>query len=142
MKKLIFAIAVFAFTFSNVYAKSEKTVPEKVKSAFNDKFSNPTDVKWDMENKKEWEAEFKLNGKEYSANFDLDGVWLETEYKVTEAQIPATIKSSLMKIYSGCSIQDVEVSETPKAKVYEIMILNGNKKMEVSFDESGKEIKD
>ncbi len=142
MRKLIMAIAVLAFTFSNVAAKSEKEVPAKVKTAFSAKFAKATDVKWDKENKTEWEAEFKMDGKEYSANYDLQGKWMETEYKITAAELPAAIKASIEKNNAGCKIKSAEISDTPKAKVYEVTILKGKKEVEVCYDESGKIIKD
>ena len=38
-----------------------------------------TDVKWGKESAKEYEAEFRLNGNNVSANFGSDGAWVETE---------------------------------------------------------------
>ncbi len=142
MKKLILSIVVLAFVSLSISAQKSKNVPENIKKAFNQKFAKATDVKWGMENKTEWEAEFKLDGKEISANYDLQGKWLETEYKITIEEIPTIIKSSIEKNNAGCKIKSADVSETPKAKVYEVMILKGKKSVEVIMDEKGKVVKE
>ncbi len=142
MKKLILSIAVLALLCANVSAQSEKNVPANVKAAFTQKFSKATDVKWGKEGKTEWEAEFKMNGKMYSANFDMKANWKETEYGITVAEIPAAIKSSIEKNNAGCKIKSADISETPKGKIYEVTLLKDKKNMEVCFDESGKVIKE
>lgn len=142
MKKLILGIAAMAMLSLTVAAQPVKNVPAKVKSAFTQKFSKATDVKWGKEGKAEWEAEFKLGGKSYSANFDNQGVWKETEYSIPDSEIPATVKTSIEKGYAAYKMKGTDVSETPKGKVYEITFVKGNKKMEVAFDTNGKVVKD
>jgi len=76
-----------------------QSVPEKVKSAFAGKFPNASSVKWDKENDEEWEAEFKMDGKEYSANFTVDGNWKETEYEIKKSEIRCGRPSK--RVYQG-----------------------------------------
>ena len=142
MKNLILVIAASALISLNVTAQTSKNVPKNVKTAFSQKFAKATDVKWGKEGKTEWEAEFKLDGKEYSANFDLEGTWIETEYKITENEIPNAVKSAIQKDYTSSKFKAAEVSETPKGKVVEVTFANGMKKMEVAFDENGKVVKE
>ncbi len=64
---LLLVTSIFAFT------SSADKAPKKVIDAFTKKFPTAKKVKWEKENDKKWEAEFKMNRKEYSANFLSDG---------------------------------------------------------------------
>jgi len=139
MKNLI--LLVVASAFISLSACAQKDAPVAVKNVFSQKFAKAIDVKWDMEGKTEWEAEFKLDGKEYSANFDLKGTWLETEYKITENEIPAAIKTVIVKDYASSKIKAAEVSDTPKGKVVEVTFTKGIKNEEICFDVNGKVVK-
>ena len=141
MKNLILVIAASALISLNVSAQTSKNVPVNVKTAFSQKFAKATDVKWDKEGKTEWEAEFKLDGKSYSANYDLKGEWLETEYAITANEIPAAVKTTIDKDYAGYKMNESEISETAKGKVYEFELVKGKSKVEVAFDINGKLIK-
>ena len=140
MKNLILGIAVSALI--SMSACAQKDVPVAVKTTFSQKFAKATEVKWDKENKTEWEAEFKLDGKEYSANFDLKGIWLETEYKITANEIPAAVKTTIDKDYAGYIMKESEISETTKGKVVEVKLTKGIKDEEICFDVNGKVIKE
>ena len=139
MKNFILVIAATAFISLSVSA--QKNVPSSVKTAFSQKFTKATDVKWGKEGKTEWEAEFKLDGKSYSANFDTKGNWAETEYSITTSEIPVAVKTTINKDYAAYKIKGTDISETPKGKVYEITFIRGTKSMEVVFDENAKVLK-
>jgi len=141
MKNLILVIAASALISLNVTAQTSKNVPKNVKTAFSQKFAKATDVKWGKEGKTEWEAEFKMDGKAYSANYDLKGEWLETEYAITVNEIPAAVKTAIDKDYAGYKMKESEISETAKGKVYEFELVKGKNKVEIAFDMNGKIIK-
>ncbi len=132
------AVILFGFT---ACGQSGKEVPAAVKSAFSQKFPDATNVKWDKENDNEWEAEFKMNGTEYSANFDNSGIWTETEYKINFKDIPEAVKTSLDNESAGAKIEASEVSETKDGKVYEFVISKGDNEMELQINATGKIIK-
>lgn len=119
----------------------KENVPGKVKTAFSQKFPNAKKVDWDKENGSEWEAEFRMNGKKYSANFDADGNWKETEYKIKKSEIPAAVSSTLENEYSGYEIEEAEISETPEGKFVEVEIENDDQEMEILFDMTGNVVK-
>lgn len=141
MKNLFLMIAVVAMFSLNACAQKNKDVPEKVKTSFNQKFPNAQKVKWDKENETEWEAEFKMNGEEYSANFNSDGTWMETEYEIEESAIPKAVQETLSTVYKGYDIEDVEVSETADGKVYEFGLEKDETDLEVAIAPSGKVVK-
>jgi hypothetical protein len=141
MKNLILVIAL-ATTYSYcAFGQTSKDVPANVKTAFAQKFPNAMKVKWEMESGKEWEAEFKLDGKEYSANFDNNGVWMETEYEISINEIPVAVKATIDKEFAGYKIEESEISETSEGKVCEFLLKNGEEKAEASIDLSGKLLK-
>jgi uncharacterized membrane protein YkoI len=115
--------------------------PAKVKDAFNKKFPQAKSISWDKENATEWEAEFKMNGKEYSANFGTDGTWKETEYEISEKELPAAVKNTLTKEFKGYEVEGAEITETSTIKAYEVEIEKGETTMEVIIDENGKVLK-
>jgi hypothetical protein len=141
MKNLLLMFAIIVVFSFSVCGQKYKNVPEKVKTAFSQKFPNATNVKWGKENSKAWEAEFKMNGKAYSANYDNNANWMETEYIITTSEIPAAIKAAIDKDYAGYCIAVSELSETTSGKVYEFLLKKGIKKIEVAFYPDGNIIK-
>lgn len=139
MKNLtLIAVLAVAFTMQSCAQKSDsKNVPEKVLSAFNAKFPDAKKVDWEMENDTEWEAEFNWNGIEYSANFSIEGQWIETEYEIKESEIPLNIRAILDQNFSDYEIEDPEIAETPSGKLYEMEIEAGEEEYEVTIDTEG-----
>lgn len=130
------ACTMFAFA-----SGPSNDVPQKVKEAFAKKFPTAKKVKWDKESETEWEAEFKMNNTEYSANFMADGTWTETEHEIDEKEIPAIVKKALSTNFPGYETEEVEISETAQGMVYEFEIEKGETEMEVAIDASGKVVK-
>jgi hypothetical protein len=79
MKKLLLIILSATLICNYVFSV---TPPEVVKKAFDKKFPASSDVTWSKENVKEWEAEFTFEGNKLSANFAVDGTWIETEQAI------------------------------------------------------------
>lgn len=116
-------------------------VPAKVKTALEQKFPNAQKVKWNKENETEWEAEFKLNGEKYSANYSTDGIWKETEHEIENSAIPANVKQSLDTEFAGYKIEEAEISETANGSVYEFAVEKDETTMEVAISPDGKVVK-
>ena len=127
MKKVTFLLAVVVMVLSQACEQTNSQVPAK--------------VKWNKENAKEWEAEFKMNGKEYSANFAPDGTWKETEYEIKKSDIPAAVKQAFDNEFAGYDIEEAEVSETADGKVYEFELKKDETEVEVAISPDGKIIK-
>jgi len=133
---------VIAFAAISINACAQKpNVPENVDKAFTQKFPDAKSVKWDKENETEWEAEFKLNGQEYSANFSTDGVWKETEHEIEKSDIPTNVKQTLDTEFAGYKIEESEISETAEGSVYEFELEKDKVKMEVAVSPDGKVLK-
>lgn len=127
----LLGLTLFAFT-------SNRSVPLRVKAAFVKKFPHVKKVKWDKESDAEWEAEFKMDGMEYSANFLEDGTWKETEHEIKIKDIPDTVKATLNSEFAGYEIEEAEISETVDGLTYEFEIEKGEEELEVAIDAQGK----
>lgn len=141
MKRAIIGIALVFAALAAVAFTTKDKVPQAVKDAFAKKFPTAKKVDWEKENDKEWEAEFKLNKVEYSANFLQDGTWKETEHEIKESEIPQAVLTSLKSNFPGYEIEEAEISETAEGTVYEFEIEKGKSEMEVTIDSNGKVIK-
>lgn len=137
MKNLMLVLAASLFISVTASAQTPKDLPAKVKTSFDQKFPGTQKVKWSKENSTEWEAEFKMSGKEYSANYNNDGTWMETEYEISVNEIPIAVSKTLGKEFPGYKLVESEISETAKGKLYEFEIKTGAKKQEVALDENG-----
>lgn len=141
MKSLKVILGVFLACTMFAFISTGDKAPQKVTDAFVKKFPNVKKVKWEKENETEWEAEFKVNKVEYSANFIEDGTWKETEHEIDEKEIPQTVKVALTKGFPGYEIEEAEISETKEGTVYEFEIEKGESEMEVAIDANGTIIK-
>jgi uncharacterized membrane protein YkoI len=143
MKKAILVIGLVfaAVTTIGFTSEDQDKVPQAVKDAFAQKFPTAEKVDWDKESATEWEAEFKMNTLEYSANFLEDGTWKETEHEIDEAEIPQVVITALRSNFPGYEIEETEMAETPQGTVYEFEIENGKTEMEVAIDPNGKVLK-
>lgn len=137
MKNIILVIAVVAFMSVTACAQNAKNLPVKVKTSFNQKFPGAQKIKWGKENATEWEAEFTLNNREYSANFNSDGNWVETEYLISEKEIPAAVSATLSHKYPGYKIKTAEITETAKGNVFAFEMLKGKTKTDATVNADG-----
>ena len=144
MKTLVVTVLFFVSACSINLAQKVKpeNVPTSVMSAFKSKFPNVTKVKWSLENANEYEAEFKLDGKGKSANFDKDGKWLETETEISRSELPKVVIDAIAKQYPGYKIEEVELAETNDIpSFYSVNIELKDKEYDIEIKSNGEIIK-
>ncbi len=132
---MILSAMLMAISFT---AFSQTNVPAAVKTAFGKKFPTAKKADWSIEGKAQWEAEFELNEKDMSANFDVQGNWKETETDLEKDEVPSTVMNVLNAQYPGYKVKDAAFTETPKFSAYEIVIKRGESKKEITIDKTGK----
>lgn len=116
----------------------EDQVPAAVRTAFTTRFPHATAVKWEQENATTYEAEFKDQGIERSANFDGKGTWTETETEIKEAELPAPVRATLARDHAGQKLKECERVETPtEGTIYEVEVLSGGQVSEVRLSGTG-----
>lgn len=139
MKKLILMIAAVSLISAGACGQTTKrNVPANAKTFLTQKFPNATNVKWGKESSKEWEVEFKVSGKNFSASFDNAGAWIESEYEIAASEVPNAVNATIQKEFAGYKITLSEISETKDGKVYEFGLVKGKDKKEVAIDPNGK----
>jgi hypothetical protein len=138
MKSLIAVFALIALLSLNLSAETSGTAPAEVTKAFSQKFPKATEVKWCKECSKEWEAEFKMDGKEFSANFDNLGKWMETEREICPSTLPKAIKKTIMQDFLGYKVVEAEATVSAKGKAYEVEFANCKQGISATFDNNGK----
>lgn len=139
MKELIIGMSLL-ITFS-FYSCDRENVPEKVKAAFIQKYPDAEEVDWDVEGEGEWEAEFELNEKEMSANFDQNGKWLETESEIEDEDLPAAVKETLNTKFKDYEVEEVEYFESPDITGFEIELEGDDGDIEVLIGKDGQILK-
>jgi hypothetical protein len=141
MKTQILILAATLVIGFTACSQSGKNAPAPVKSAFSQKFPGATRVKWGRENDREWEAEFQMSGKNYSANFSNEGTWMETEYEVSIEELPSAVKATLDRESAGLKIKLSEVTETNNEKAFEFVMRKGETRTELVIDNTGTIVK-
>jgi hypothetical protein len=135
MKKILI---LFVITTCLLFQACSQNVPTSVKNAFATKFPKATQVKWSKEKSLTYEAEFKLNGAEMSANFDEKGSWTETEIEITEQQLPDTIKKALKSNFNEFKIDEIStLEEAGKELKYELAVNKNGETIELIFSIGG-----
>lgn len=140
MKKIIFLLLGIALLSQVSFAQkvSSSKVPQAVTKTFKSKFPAASSVKWELEGA-EYEANFKINGKEMSANFDKMGAWTETETEIKVSALPATVRATLSKEFAGYKVKEASQIESAKnGSCYEAEIKKGKESFDVLFSAEGK----
>jgi len=135
MLKLKFLSLTLLVLFLISCCGKESQPPAEVQQSFNDRFSGVTEVKWEVEEDGTWEAEFEFDGMEVSAEFSVEGEWLETETEISA--IPDTIKIWIENEYPGWNIEKAELVELPDSSYYEVDIEDRTDEAELLFNRDG-----
>ncbi len=139
MKNIILMVVVAVLSISATYA--QKDVPQAAIASLKQKFPKAEKVSWDKEKNGDFEAEFKLNGKEMSVTYSAKGEWLETETGILVSDLPAPVMAAFKKEHGAAKIKEVAKIESTKPIVYEIEYKDGLKTKEVMYDAQGKSSK-
>lgn len=137
MKKsfmLTFVAGIVCCTFSFAQKLSENKVPATVKAAMAKKYPGATKITWKTE-ERDFESEFKQDGKEMSAIFDPSGTWKETETAIVFTALPQPVKQYLDQHFKGRKIKEpAMINKADGSVVYEAEVDN----TDYVFDANGK----
>ncbi|HLP49380.1 MAG TPA: PepSY-like domain-containing protein [Chitinophagales bacterium] len=138
-KFMLWAVGLLISAGLSAQKINNDKVPAAVMSAFKAKFPAVTNATWELESKTEYEASFKLNGTEVSANFDNTGKWLETETEIKIADLPAAILATLLKDFAGYKVEEAAKIESVKTgSCYEAELKKDNETFDALFAADGK----
>ena len=142
MKTYLMIATAFSSSMSaTAQNKAQITVPEAVQAAFAKQFPKAEGTTWELEDKTDYEAEFKLSGMKYSAKYDAKGTWSETEHKIKPEALPDAVKKAIAASYPEHKIKKAELAETPDGVVFEVDLEKGESELEVVFSTEGKLLK-
>ncbi len=117
--------------------KGNTKVPAAVKAAFQKDYPSVKKVSWGPE-KNDFEAEFKLNGVETSANYDKTGKRLEVETTLKTKDLPKAVLDYVAKNFPKHKITEAAKTIDSKNKVtYEAEITLKGKSSDLIFDANG-----
>lgn len=141
MKKIILVAVALISAGATGFAQIK--TPSAVTTAFQQRFPNATQIKWDKENAHEYEATFEWNGEKRSANYTDTGEWLETESPISFHELPENVKVAFNVAHQGASVKAVSKIETAKGiSKFEIEFKQGLRTFERFYTADGKEIKE
>jgi len=142
MKTYLILATTFTFGMSvSAQDNAPITVPETVKAAFTKQFPKAENAKWEMEDKTDYEVNFKQTGQKMSSKYSAQGKWMETEQGITEADLPEPVRKAIAASYADHKVEGAEKAETPEGTVYEVDLEKGEHEMEVVFNADGKVLK-
>ncbi|WP_020567374.1 PepSY-like domain-containing protein [Neolewinella persica] len=145
MKPLLFSLLALSVFLSCDGAK-ETLNPDQVPTAAQQAFAaaHPnTKVAWEAEGDGTFEAEFKMDGEEASANYSATGELLKTELEIKKNALPSAILTTIATQFSGHEIEEAARITYPDGRIaYETELANKNdKKFNVIFSAEGKLLK-
>jgi hypothetical protein len=146
MKKTMLFILTGLMSITVMAQKTEKEekdekqvdVPVIVKDAFAKDFPAVKNVNWGAEDK-DFEAEFKLDGVDWSANYNKTGQRLETETTIKNDQLPKAALDYIGKNFAGYKlVEAAKITDDKNVVKYEAGLGLDGKSIEVIFDMNGK----
>jgi hypothetical protein len=149
MNNLIIVLMISSLSISAIAQKTEKEeinkkqpeVPASVEKAFAKDYPNVKDVNWDAEGK-DFEAEFKLNGVDCSANYDKTGHLMEVETTIKSAELPNAVLDYISKNYGAYKlIATAKITDDKNVASYEAEVGLNGKSIDLVFDSNGKFVK-
>ncbi|NNE31207.1 MAG: PepSY-like domain-containing protein [Winogradskyella sp.] len=136
MKK-VFIICISLLIFNcNTHLNAQ--APEAVKKTFQAKYPGENDPDWHTDSHGYYEANFKIDGIKYRADFNADGTWVETECSIDEDELPEAIKKVIEEKYDDEEITEIErVESAKKGLFYDVEFKRKGKNKDVEFRTDG-----
>ncbi len=144
MKTTMITVAITVFAINSVKAQKvkENEVPKSVLTSFQTHFNGVKADEWEKEKNGDFEAEFKINKVEMSANFSPDGTFIEKEEEILISALPNSVEEYINKNYLGSKIQEAAKITDDSGKItYEAEIEKGKEEIELIFDVNGQFVK-
>src|ERR1043165_8989846 len=140
MKKIILSLsALLAVSAVSAQKISPDIVPAPVTEAFKAKFSIAEKTTWEIDYDK-YVADFTVGKNDFSAKFDKDGKWLETDTYIKASDLPKNIHKEVSQKYGELSAYKIEAAqkvEKEKETNYVLEVKKGEETYMLEFAENG-----
>lgn len=134
-KRLILLAVIIAMS-CNTSVKAQ--APEAVKKTFKKMYPGENDPDWHKDDHGYYEANFKIDGIKYRADYNADGTWVETETSIDENDLPKAIKKVIEDKFKDEKITEVEkVESATKGSFYDVEFKQKGKNKDVMFRADG-----
>ena len=135
MKKIIFIGLLLIFACNaGAYAQA----PDAVKKTFQAKYPGENDPDWHKDDHGYYEANFKIDGIKYRADFNEDGTWVETETSIDKKDLPEAIRKVIKENFGSEDISEIEKVESAiKGTFYDVEFKQKGKNKDIEFREDG-----
>ena len=136
MKKLFLMLAlIFIGGYASAQIVLTANVPKAVEEKFDALYPTASMVMWEKEGDN-YEADFKMDSKSYSAVFEPSGTFVQKEESIEEASLPTGVKDYLAKNYPGKKlVERIKITKADGKIMYEVEV--ESTETEFTFDESG-----
>lgn len=131
MKKKIAGLALLALILTTTtFAKNidDKQVNNKVVTAFNQKFTQASDLKWNV-TANYVEATFKMNDQFMFAYFTETGELLGISRNILVNQLPINLQADIKKVYAGSWVTELFELAKDGETTYYITLENADQKV-------------
>jgi hypothetical protein len=136
MKNLV--VQFLLATILSFISFADLVIPENVANTFRQKYPNAPEPTWEVDTNGSYEANYRIDGVKYRADFTKEGIWTETENNIDFNELPPDVRSEYLLKYSVEDFRDAEaVDSATQGIFYEIEIVSGTSKIDVMFDEKG-----
>ncbi|WP_369994596.1 PepSY-like domain-containing protein [Winogradskyella sp.] len=134
--KRLILLAVIVIMSCNTSVKAQ--APEAVKKTFKKMYPGENDPDWHKDDHGYYEANFKIDGIKYRADYNADGTWVETETSIDEDDLPKAIKKVIEDKFKDEKITEVEkVESATKGSFYDVEFKQKGKNKDVMFRADG-----
>ena len=138
MKRITLVISMLFITTITL----AQTPPNSVEKAFKNKFPTVNKAYWENENSNQWEAEFRVNKKRFTALFSSDGGWINTEAEIDTNEFPKELYQEITIRYPDFTLLEVCKIETSKNETfYEAKIKTQKGKRKIFMKNDGTFVK-
>jgi uncharacterized membrane protein YkoI len=147
MKKLFLSLLLAAAIVPAAMAQQKEKVklnpndvPQAVKTAFQNAYSNASDVEWKMMGAN-YKVRFEINDKDHLAEIDPSGTIVATGMKITNSELPAAVTSAVQTGYANSKIDEAYRIEKGGTSYYMVK-LDGKPDRKVVYSADGRVVKD
>ena len=142
MKQILFSLLALTAIFFSCESAKETITPDQVPAAVQQAFAaaHPnTKVEWEAEDDGTFEAEFKMDGEEASADYSATGELMETEVEIKKKALPAAVLAAIAEQFPGHEIEEAARITYPDGRIAYEAELEGkdDKKFDAIFSADG-----
>lgn len=112
-------------------------IPQAITDAINEMYPGAIIEEYDTE-RNSIEVDIRHNNIHKDVTFDLQYVWISTDWDITASQVPAIVMDALKASdYKGYKIDDIDLIERPAGIFYMFELEQGDNEIKVLFNSEG-----